>query len=92
MYATGEGLLDPAVADGTILGDLLPKPKAPPSVSFEDANGDGEPAEVLYAGAVSGSVAGLLQINLRVPAWVRPGSAVPIYVGNAELGVTVAVR
>ena len=85
-------MLDPAVADGAILGDLLPKPKAPTSVAFEDANGDGGPAEVLYAGAVSGSVAGLLQINLRVPAWVRPGSAVPIYVGNAELGVTVAVR
>jgi uncharacterized protein (TIGR03437 family) len=92
MYVTGEGLTDPAVADGAILGGVLPKPQHPPSVAFEDLNGDGSPAEVLYAGGVSGSVAGLLQINLRVPTWVRPGNAVPIYLQNAELGVTVAVR
>jgi uncharacterized protein (TIGR03437 family) len=92
MYVTGEGLVAPAVADGAILGGVLPKPQQPPSVAFEDLNGDGSPAEVLYAGGVSGSVAGLLQINLRVPTWVRPGNAVPIYLQNAELGVTVAVR
>jgi len=92
MYATGEGPTDTLVTDGTILGGTLPKPQRPPSVGFEDPNGDNSPAELLYAGGVSGSVAGLLQINLRVPAWVRPGDAVPIYLDNAEFGVTVAVR
>ena len=53
------------------------------------------PAEILYAGGVSGSVTGLLQVNLRVPPWARAGNAVPLYVQigreSAELGVTVAV-
>ena len=97
MYLTGEGLLDPASADGAILGGTLPKPRLPVSLWFEDPRtGDGDFAEVLYAGGVSGSVAGLLQINVRVPLWARAGDAVPFYLqigsGYSEDGVTVALR
>ena len=60
-------------------------------MAFTDPTGDGSPAEVLYAGGVSGSVAGLLQMNIRVPTWVRPGDAVQIFLQNGEFGVTVAV-
>jgi uncharacterized protein (TIGR03437 family) len=97
MYLTGEGLTNPLSADGSIIGDTPPKPRLPVSVWFEDPRtGDGESAEVLYAGAVSGSVAGLMQLNIRVPAGARSGSLVPFYLqigaGLAEVGFTLAVR
>ncbi|MBI3666829.1 MAG: hypothetical protein HY236_11510 [Acidobacteria bacterium] len=49
-----------------------------------------------YAGAAPGLVAGVLQVNAKVPDGVTPGSAVPvtITVGTATSpnGVTLAVR
>jgi uncharacterized protein (TIGR03437 family) len=96
LYLTGEGLTDPVNADGAIIGATIPKPRLPVSVSFEDPNGDGQNAEVLYAGAVRGSVAGLLQVNVRVPTWAGSGSSVAFYVQigaePAETGFTVALR
>jgi uncharacterized protein (TIGR03437 family) len=97
LYLTGEGLIDPASPDGAILGDPLPKPKLPLSVWFEDpATGDGNPAEAIYAGGVLGSVAGLLQVNVRIPSWTRSGSAVLFSVEiagqPAEWGFSVALR
>jgi uncharacterized protein (TIGR03437 family) len=97
VYLTGEGLTDPVSVDGTIIGATLPTPRLPVSVWFEDPRtGDGDSAEVVYAGAVPGSVAGLLQVNLRVPIWARSGSLVPFYVQigseTAQPGFTVALR
>ena len=78
---------------------LCPKPKLPVSVGFDDDRDGGgyySPAEVLYAGGVSGAVSGLLQVNLRVPSWARVGNAVSIYLqigsADAEAGITLAVR
>ena len=78
IYATGGGERDPAVADGQILSDVLTKPSLPISVWFDngpesDFNADGE---VLYAGGSPGSVAGLLQINVRVPTSAVAGKTV----------------
>lgn len=68
IYATGGGEADPRVGDGQILSDILPMTSLPVFVSFYDArSGEWYPGEVLYAGGVSGSVAGLLQIRLRLP-------------------------
>jgi uncharacterized protein (TIGR03437 family) len=97
LYLTGEGLTDPASEDGTILSGTLPKPRLPVSVWFEDPRtGDGDSAEVVYAGGVRGSVVGLLQVNIRVPTWAHSGSAVPFYVQigaeTVEAGFTVALR
>jgi uncharacterized protein (TIGR03437 family) len=98
MYATGEGLTEPAGVDGMILRGVLPKPRLPVSVYFDNPAEEGtiSPAEILYAGGVSNSVAGLLQINVRVPTWVRTGSAAPLYLQigpeAAESGITIAVR
>jgi uncharacterized protein (TIGR03437 family) len=56
----------------------------------------GLPAEVLYAGGAPGLVAGLLQVNARVPEGVTAGPAVPItlVVGAAQSqpGVTLVVQ
>jgi uncharacterized protein (TIGR03437 family) len=45
----------------------------------------GVPAEIVYAGAAPQAVAGLLQVNVRVPASLKSGAnSVVITVGNAS--------
>jgi uncharacterized protein (TIGR03437 family) len=68
FFATGEGLIEPAVEDGMVLGSVLPKPQEPVSVLFCCAYFGYFPWEgqVLYAGGVSESAAGLLQVNVRM--------------------------
>jgi uncharacterized protein (TIGR03437 family) len=56
----------------------------------------GREAEVLYAGAAPGMVAGLMQVNVRVPSDARSGENVPVTlrVGYAysQSDVSMAVR
>jgi len=91
VFATCAGQTDPAGADGQVAGNVLPKPVLPVSVQI-----GGLDAEILYAGAAPGIIAGVLQVNVRVPAGVRPGYSVPVVltVGTASSapGVTMAVR
>jgi uncharacterized protein (TIGR03437 family) len=92
VYATGEGETDPQVADGRFTSpEALPKPKLPVSVKI-----GGLDAEVLYAGGAPGSVAGLLQVNVRVPLNVASGNGLPLVVtvgaASSQEGVTMAVR
>ncbi|HXP83192.1 MAG TPA: IPT/TIG domain-containing protein [Bryobacteraceae bacterium] len=98
IYATGGGERDPAVADGQILSDVLPKPSLGTSVWFDngpqyDISAYGE---VLYAGGSPGSVAGLLQLNVRVPPDALAGDAVAfglIIGGERAPGpLTIALR
>jgi len=57
---------------------------------------DGQDAVVLYAGSAPGLVAGVLQVNFRLPPKVRPGAAVPLLLKigrfSSQSGVTLAVR
>jgi uncharacterized protein (TIGR03437 family) len=98
VYLTGEGLIDPPSADGAVNGVTLPKPRSPVSVGFpsDPPTCEGAIGEVIYAGGVMGSVAGLLQVNVRVPESAQTGSAVPFFVQiggeSAEAGFTVALR
>jgi uncharacterized protein (TIGR03437 family) len=91
IFATGEGQTNPRGIDGLIAtGGNLPQPSLPVHVFI-----DGREAEVLYAGAAPGAVAGLLQVNARIPMEAPSGSvAVEIRVGNtaSQPGMTVAVR
>jgi uncharacterized protein (TIGR03437 family) len=91
IYATGEGQTLPGGIDGLLMaGSTLPKPALPVSVLI-----DGQPAEVLYAGAVPGAVAGLLQVNARIPFEASSGTVtIAIQVGSAasQPGMTVAVK
>ena len=61
LYATGEGITTPPVADGAPAADPYPRPAAPVTLLI-----DGQPADLLYAGSAPGLV-GLMQINARVP-------------------------
>lgn len=92
IYATGGGVLDPPVPDGSLVyGDSLPLLPAPVTVTI-----GGQPAVVSYQGAAPGLVAGVLQINAQVPAGIAPGSAVPVTLAVGSTpglnSVTIAVQ
>jgi len=92
IYATGAGLLNPSVADGTIVSATNPPLSAAPvSVTI-----GGQTAVVSYRGAAPGLVAGVVQINAQVPPSVTPGPAVSVAIGvggTAGLNtVTMAVK
>jgi astacin len=72
LYATGEGATTPAGVDGKPGAVPLPRPKL--LVSVKIANRE---AIVDYAGAAPGFVAGLMQVNVRIPADC-PSGAVPV--------------
>jgi uncharacterized protein (TIGR03437 family) len=91
IYATGEGQTSPAGLDGKLAdGPFYPKP-----VQGVTVNIGGIPAEVLYYGGAPTLVAGVMQINVRVPA-DAPSGDVPldVVVGttHSQPGVTVAVK
>ena len=73
LFGTGEGAAAPAPRDGQISG----LPLAAPLLTVTAKIG-GFTAEVLYAGAAPSLVAGVLQVNVRVPAQVAAGEAVPV--------------
>jgi uncharacterized protein (TIGR03437 family) len=91
IYATGGGATSPVLADGAVTGTDLPRLTQPVSVTI-----GGFDATVTYSGGAPGAVAGLTQINAKVPDGVTPGIAVPVVVriGNyaSSAGVTLSVR
>ncbi len=73
FFGTGEGMVAPAPRDGQISGAPFATPLLPVKVKI-----DGLEAEVLYAGAAPSLVAGVIQVNVRVPAQASTGIAVPV--------------
>jgi uncharacterized protein (TIGR03437 family) len=92
VYATGEGQTNPSGIDGKPGDSPAPQPVAQPVT----ATLGGINTPVQYAGGVPGLVAGVLQVNVKIPQGVAPGSAVPltIQVGsqNSQTGVTLAIK
>jgi len=91
IFATGEGQTLPGGLDGKLAtGGNLPIPAAPVKVLV-----NGKQVDVLYVGAAPGQVAGLLQVNVRIPADTPFGDIpVEIQIGDAasQPGITVAVE
>jgi len=91
IYATGEGQTEPGGIDGRIAtGGSLPKPRQTVQVLI-----DGRKAEIQYAGAAPGQVAGLFQVNAVIPADASSGNVpIEIQMGNvrSQPGMTVAVK
>ena len=81
LYATGEGQTSPGGVDGKVEGSEAAAPVLSVSVTVA-----GIPAFVQFAGGVPGQVAGLMQINVLIPAEVQPGGYVPVVlqVGNSS--------
>jgi len=93
LYGTGAGQMTPAGVDGQIVGgNPPPRPLAQPTV----VTIGGQNATVEYSGAAPGAVAGLWQINVRVPNGLPANNNTPITLrlGNFGplTGVTVAIR
>ncbi len=90
LYGTGEGATNPPGVDGKLATDVLPKPTLPVTVSV-----DGKDAQVLYAGAAPGEVAGVIQVNVVLPQGVISG-AVPIVLrvgaASSQAGVILSVQ
>ena len=85
IYATGTGPLTLDVDDGTVIPlDNPPLSATPVSVTI-----GGQPATVKYQGAAPGLVAGVMQINVQLPAGIAPGAAVPV---TMTVGSTVALN
>ena len=90
LYATGLGVMRPTMSDGELAGP----PYAEPAASYKVRIADRE-CKVLYGGAAPGLVAGLIQLNVRVPADIAPG-VVPVTLevngARSTRTVSVAVR
>ena len=90
LYATGEGQTSPGGVDGVLTGTKnLAMPLQPVSVKI-----GGLPAVVNYAGAAPTLVAGVLQLNVEIPAGFAAGSAIPVVlrIGGVDSPVvTIAV-
>lgn len=90
LFATGLGVMNPAMADG----ELAAPPFARPASGFQVRIAD-QPVEILYSGAAPGYVAGLIQLNVRVPDDIAPGE-VPVVIeaagARSPRTVSIAVR
>jgi uncharacterized protein (TIGR03437 family) len=91
LFGTGEGQTLPLGQDGAITGADTPRPVQPVRVTI-----GGREGVVLYAGAAPGLVAGVFQVNVRLPADVSPGDAVPVVLRVGDIvssaAVTLAIR
>lgn len=70
LYATGEGQTIPAGVDGKPGPTTAPFPMP---INTVTATVGGKPAVVSYAGGAPGFVAGVMQVNLQIPAGLTPG-------------------
>ncbi len=89
LYGTGEGQTAPAGIDGSVATSVFSKPILDVSVQI-----GGRPANVLYAGAAPGFVAGVMQINVSIPAGLTGTLPLQIKVGEASspTGTNISVR
>jgi len=89
IYGTGEGQTAPGGVDGSVARTVFPKPVLPVSVLA-----GGQAAEVLYAGAAPDFVAGVMQVNLRIPAGLRGTLPLQLRIGEATTpaGLNIFVR
>ena len=88
LFGTGQGPLDKPVATGAMgpSNPPFPAPAVPLTMTV-----NGEPANVLFAGAAPGLV-GLLQINLQIPQDIPSGPAtVTFQQGDSPGGQSVVV-
>ena len=91
VYGTGFGVLQSTVSDGQ------PVTAANSAAATITATVAGLPATVLYAGAAPGLIAGMDEVDLRLPAGVVHNSSAPVVVtinGSSSVSnvVTIAIQ
>jgi uncharacterized protein (TIGR03437 family) len=91
LFGAGFGVTSPALRDGEVVSGSLPSLREPVAVTVA-----GRPADVLYAGPAPDLVAGVFQVNFRIPAGAAAAAAAPVRVFAGGVagadGVTLAVR
>jgi uncharacterized protein (TIGR03437 family) len=91
LYATGIGTTNSATVNTLIPASPTIAPTASPTVTI-----GGQAASVVGASSPVGSVPGLLQLNVTVPANAPTGAAVPVVVSiggvDSQAGVTMGIR
>jgi uncharacterized protein (TIGR03437 family) len=96
MFLTGEGQTSPQPVTGAITTVTLPPPQVTPApVQPIQVSINGQPALYTYAGEAPGMVAGVMQLNVQIPANAPSGAlSIQVSVGGnvSQSGVTVAVQ
>jgi uncharacterized protein (TIGR03437 family) len=91
IYVTGIGPTNPPSQDGAIGKPPLAAAIYPITVTI-----GGQPASIVSATAITGQVAGVMQVTVQIPSSVTPGNAVPVTLQvqsvSAASGVTVAIK
>jgi uncharacterized protein (TIGR03437 family) len=89
LFATGGGQTTPAGIDGALASAPLPQQLLPVTVMI-----GGQQATVQSAGAAPGQ-AGVMQIDVQIPASLQTGSAIPVVAqaggASSQDGITIAV-
>jgi uncharacterized protein (TIGR03437 family) len=91
VFGTGGGQTRPAQTNGQVVPADAPFPQLPGPVRVTV---NGNEAEVTYSGAAPLAIAGLVQINFRVPSNVFPAPAIPMaaFFGANANEVFIAVK
>ncbi len=95
LYLTGEGQTSPKGVTGSVTQALTTQPYTPAPLLPVAVLIDNSPASIQFAGEAPGLVAGVLQINVVIPAGT-PAGAQPVSVSiggrTTQTGVTVSVN
>jgi uncharacterized protein (TIGR03437 family) len=93
LYLTGDGLEYPTPTDG-LIAQTPPYAKPLLPVSVEVGGLLLPPQNIQYAGAAPLSIAGLMQINVKLPPGITGETLLRVKVGDAfsQRGVTVSVK
>ena len=75
FWVNGAGRFQQPLEDGAIVGPERAAPLLPVSVFLDQATP--LPTEVLYAGTAPGMIAGIMQVNFRIPVSAPTGLTAP---------------
>ena len=96
VFMTGEGLTYPPSVTGAITTVTLPPPQVTPMpLQSIQVLINGQPAQYTYAGEAPAMVAGVMQLNVQIPAIVPSGPLeVLVSIGgvSSQKGITVSVQ
>ncbi|MCB1150978.1 hypothetical protein KDK88_05485, partial [bacterium] len=89
VWATAVGAMAPEMADGAVAPLEPPFPQA---TGITGVTVDDVPAQILYAGAAPGLVAGVAQVNFVVPEGNEAGERfLRLLTGDGEYGIAVRI-
>jgi uncharacterized protein (TIGR03437 family) len=96
VFMTGEGQTSPPSVTGAITNATLPPPQVTPAPLLAvGVTINGQPALYVYAGEAPSLVAGMMQLNVQIPANAPSGDlAILVSVGGhtSQNGVTISVQ